>query len=350
MYDPAHSGQETGYLKNTQRVLKKNYLEDKETIPNLYPWIDESDVAFAQFFQEVTKTPQSSLFIETIKAISSSTRDKETAKKYAQVFTPSDVALFTAYRSLRGIRDSKVFDPCVGHGSLLIAAGCYLAIQQGFRGEKLLKALYGYEIVSATREIALVKIIEGLSPWLSGITKQKASTILRKQILRGDFLLGKIPKNCVVIANPPYKEEKGKGNAWIPFVEKLLSSNKVVKLSLILPLSICSAKRTSFLRTLMMDKFKTILAFHHDTRPRPLFPNVEQRITILTAEREGDKKYVTTEYLSHSAKNRAVIWKAPSISLSYDLCQKTFPKLKHDDLPFFSNCSDTPKANSYVTI
>ena len=45
-----------------------------------------------------------------------------TQKELAQFFTPSDVALYAAFSLLDNYNMEIIFDPCVGHGSLLIAA------------------------------------------------------------------------------------------------------------------------------------------------------------------------------------------------------------------------------------
>jgi hypothetical protein len=56
---------------------------------------------------------------------------KGTQREFAQFFTPADVALYAAFNLLENYQMDKVFDPCVGHGSLLIGIAIVLATRYG---------------------------------------------------------------------------------------------------------------------------------------------------------------------------------------------------------------------------
>jgi hypothetical protein len=287
--------------------------------------------------------------------------NKEKQQEYAQFFTPPDVAIYTAIQLLNDYdNDMVIYDPSVGKGSLLIATANVLAMEYGITGIDLLKKLKGCEICSETYEQALENIYIGIQSWIEDIDKKKALSILKKNIRNSDFFDISIPKKSLLIANPPYKETKGIGNIWIKFVEKIISTSDVVAFGIIIPVSISSAVRTLELRKDIMAKYGEITAFHHDTRPRPLFRNVEQRITILHASKtKQSNKYYTTGFLTHKAKDRLSIWGNEYIELDYKLCDEVFPKLSKKEIDFFENNARSnfklidlldPKKENYIWV
>lgn len=306
-----------------------------------HEWIDKEDVNFLSLFINSIcyiedKTKQTHTLFDSISNIST---DKEKIKEFAQYYTPSDVALYTAYQLLKNfsVSEDKVFDPCVGKGSLLIASGAVLALRYGLRGRDLLHKIYGTEICSITYNETLDNIINGLSQWIDGVSKIEAKKILSKQIKNIDFFSIKIPSNSLMIVNPPYKEVSKKGNMWLGFAEEISNNKNVKSFGMIVPISICSSDRAYGIRTSILQNYDEIIAFHHDTRPRPLFKNIEQRISIVVAHKSNNKKsYKTTGYLGHNAGNRASIWKNEYISIDTKLCTTIFPKLSKDEFDFFT--------------
>lgn len=263
--------------------------------------------------------------------------NQERQKELAQFFTPPDVAFYTSIQLLNNFQaDHIIFDPAVGKGSLLITAASVLAVEYGLRGKTLLSKLKGSEICSETHRIAIENIYYSIQGWLGNIKKDDALQLLGKNIENVDFFNVDIPEKSLIIANPPYKEIRAGGNMWIPFVEKIINSSNVVAFGLIVPVSISSATRTASLRESIKQKFGEITAFHHDTRPRPLFRNVEQRITILNATKtKKSNKYFTTGFLTHKAKERLSVWELEYEELSYNECKDVFPKVSSENKHFF---------------
>jgi hypothetical protein len=264
---------------------------------------------------------------------------REKQVEHAQFFTPPDVALYTAIQLLNNYQKEKnyvVFDPSVGKGSLLIASATVLAIEYGIRGQKLINALHGSEICAETHELAIDNIFNAIKPWIEGISERQALSSLRKNICNSDFFDATIPLKSLVIANPPYKETKGTGNIWIRFAEKIINHSNTIAFGMIVPVSIASAARTHGIRQDITMQYGAITAFHHETRPRPLFKGVEQRITILHATKlEQSNTYSTTGFLTHSAKNRLSVWEADYVKLDYRECKEVFPKLALEDMHFY---------------
>lgn len=223
-------------------------------------------------------------------------------KEFAQFFTPSDVALYSAFSLLDNYNMESIFDPCVGHGSLLIATALVLAEKEKLSGWDLVRKLHGSEIDRDTRMTAIKNIARCLVDISPSLEINRVEAQLQKQIGLCDFIT--YPNNKLfwfkIIVNPPYKEGN-KGNAWIPIIAKLINCD-IASISLIGPVSISSSKRTQFIRSKIFDKFKTILAFHHEIRPRPLFHGVEQRISIITATRDlaMPYQYMTTGFFKAS--------------------------------------------------
>lgn len=272
----------------------------------------------------------------TITAIQQQPTEGSQQKELAQFFTPADVALYSAWCLLQHFADTDVvFDPSVGKGSLLIAAGVVLATEYGYRDRQLLAHLTGSEIDPATRDEAVRNVVRGLAPWLQGCPEADAVEIVDHQLKASDFFDCLVPDHAFVIANPPYKEEAGR-NAWLPFAERLASEPGVAALSLIVPVSIASAKRCAPIRSHLLERFSSIRALHHEIRPRPLFRGIEQRISIVTAtKRVASDGYRTTGFLTHRAGQRASVWTAPYVALTFSQCRRVFPKVSPEDSGFF---------------
>ena len=307
---------------------------------NNFKWIDNSDFEFMELFEKSVNYIESKKIIkhDLFNSMSKQPENKEKIKEYAQFYTPADVALYSAYNLLKNFTEHCIiFDPCAGKGSLLIASGAILAIKFNLRDEDLLSKLYGSEICSETYNETIDNIIIGLKQWIPTVDYLKAKNILSKNIKNKDFHDILLPKNSLVIVNPPYKEVKGKGNAWLSFAKKISNSKNVKSLAMIVPVSICSADRTISIRESILKNFNEIIAFHHDTRPRPLFKNVEQRITIIVAHKNNKKtSYSTTGFLTHKSGERIEIWKQNFITLEHKYCKAVFPKISNsNELAFF---------------
>lgn len=255
----------------------------------------------------------------------------------AQFFTPSDVALYSAFGLLSNYKGERVFDPCAGHGSLLIAAALVLAEKNGLTGTRLVSKIHGCEIDPATRAIAIDSLTAVLDILAPGIGPTNLKGQLETQITLGDFNQYPIHElaNCCVISNPPYKEGPT-GNVWIPIAEKLVTAD-IAAISLIVPVAIATSKRTQPLRNMLFEKFSTIKAFHHEIRPRPLFRSVDQRISIVTATKTDStqREYITTGFLRHRAGERLAVWQAPETRLAQSDCGCVFPKVAPTDMDFF---------------
>ena len=308
-----------------------------------YRWIDEKDIDFHSIFSDSiqhvdfsSENKNKSLFENIMKK---QTCIKE-QNKLAQFFTPADVSLFTAYNLLKDFDCIKncIFDPCIGYGSLLISSGIVLATKYGLKNEELLNKLYGSEISESVYFNAINNIINGLSEWINGIDKELAIKILSDNIKNTDFLMTDIPKNSYIIANPPYKEDKQSKykNLWIPFMEKIVTSNNTDSFGVIIPVSICSAKRTKNIRDIILKKFGLVLATHHEIRPRPLFKHIDQRISIFIATKKKTlNKYNTTGFLTYKSGDRYKIWDIDTVELDYNLCSEVFPKVSKNDIDFY---------------
>lgn len=304
-----------------------------------FKWIDKEDINFIELFEKSVSYVESKTKVKDnlFNAMSKQPENKEKIKEYAQFYTPPDVALYSAYQLLKKFTmDDVIFDPCAGKGSLLIAAGTVLALKFNLRNEKLLLKLFGSEICPETYEKTIDNIIFGLSEWILELNEKEAKEILLRNITNKDFHKIEIPKNSLIIANPPYKEVKGKGNAWLSFSRNIINNSNVKSFAQIVPVSICSADRTLDIRNSIKNNFNEIIAFHHDTRPRPLFKDVEQRISIIIAHKNKSKPlYKTTGFLTHKSGKRIEIWKQDFISLDFKYCNKVFPKVSNDELTFF---------------
>jgi predicted RNA methylase len=258
-------------------------------------------------------------------------------KELAQFFTPSDVALYAAFNLLDNYRQEVIFDPCVGHGSLLIAAALVLSEKEQLSNWDLVTKLHGSEIDAGTRALAIKNIAKCLVKISPCLKSANIEAQLQKQIKLYDFnnYPNELLSGLRIIVNPPYKEGN-KGNVWIPIIEKLINAD-ITALSLIVPVSITSAKRTQSLRRAIFNKFPKISALHHEIRPRPLFRGIEQRISIIAATRDTttSNEYRTTGFLRHKAGERMLVWKAPMITLNKNECNNMFPKVSPFDLAFF---------------
>lgn len=306
---------------------------------NDFRWINDSDSAFAELFKASVEYVESKKKIENnlFNSMSAQPDNKAQIKEFAQFYTPTDVALYSAYQLLKEYQtDNVIFDPSVGKGSLLIAVGAVLAIKFHLRDKELLFKLHGSEICEDTYNETVDNILHGLKRWIGGIGQTEAKRILLKNIINKDFHKVSLPQNCLVIANPPYKEIKGKGNLWLRFSETIIGDPSVQSFAMIVPVSIGSAKRTQNIREKILKNFDEIIAFHHDTRPRPLFKNIEQRISIIIAHKNGTKQiYRTTGFLTHKAGERINIWKQSFTTLSHKHCKNVFPKVSQEEVDFF---------------
>lgn len=304
-----------------------------------FNWIDKKDREFTRLFQDSIDYVESKQHIKHsfFNSISKQPSSKDSIEEFAQYYTPADVALYTAYQLLKDfdIKNQVVFDPCAGKGSLLIAIGAVLAIKYNLRNEDLLYKLYGTEICHETYIETIDNIVDGLSSWIGEVSLEEAKKILLKNIKHNDFLNEKIPDNCFLIVNPPYKEVKGVGNLWLNFGKKITEDKNVKSFAMIVPISVCSADRTLDIRKNILKNYNEIIALHHDTRPRPLFKNIEQRISIIVAHKNKNKNiYSTTGFIGHSAGNRISVWKNEYANLEYKYCENVFPKLKEEEVAF----------------
>jgi hypothetical protein len=246
------------------------------------------------------------------------------------------VAFYTACHLVQEWTPGTIFyDPAAGKGSLLIACGVCLALNCGLRDESLLETLHGGEICPDTRQTAIETLRQALTPWTPTLTPEQAAEIIAQNIRCADFFNSAVPPRSIVISNPPYKEEGAAGNLWIRFAQKILATADLSGVGLIVPVSICSARRTRSIRQSLISQFSRIQALHHEIRPRPLFRNVEQRITILVATRTGTQEYVTTGFLTHRAGERDRVWSAPLTSLPLPALHDVFPKVGEGDVDFF---------------
>ena len=146
----------------------------------------------------------------------------------------------------------------------------------------------------------------------------------------------KRPSNSFNSINFAALPKDGSRKAFVSTNGKLIDID-ISSVSLIVPVSISSSKRTQFLRRKIFDKFEKISAFHHEIRPRPLFHGVEQRISIISATRGPamPHQYRTTGFLRHNAGERMLVWRALMTKLNKNECNNIFPKVSPLDFTFY---------------
>ena len=321
--------------------------QKKEAVPILGPhrtfnWFENLPKVCQELFTDAVQISDkrksiSGKWDNILSAIHTAPSCTITQKELAQFFTPSDVALYAAFSLLDNYNMEIIFDPCVGHGSLLIATALVLSEKEQLSSWDLVKKLHGSEIDRDTRMIAIKNIARCLVNISPSLEINSVEAQLQKQIKLCDFMTYPNSKlsGLKIIVNPPYKEGS-KGNAWIPIIEKLIDID-ISSVSLIVPVAISSSKRTQFLRRKIFDKFEKISAFHHEIRPRPLFHGVEQRISIISATRDSamPHEYMTTGFLRHNAGERMLVWKALMTKLNKNECNNIFPKVSPLDFTFY---------------
>lgn len=316
----------------------------------MYEWIDKKDTYFKNLFGDaVKKCDGLSVDNSLLDCMSKPPLNEELVSNFAQYFTPSDVALYTAYNLFQGINNIEnyiVFDPAFGNGCLLIASAYILHYKYGLSNIALLDKLHGSEICEKTRNAGIHNLYQAISEYLPNVSESKAIRLLERNLIAENFLkyTSQLEKKILVITNPPYKEDKsnvlGSKNIWIDFMSKILKDVQVMAVGAILPVSICCANRTKELREIIKEDFKKIKLLHHDTRPRPLFPKVEQRITILNVRRSTKSSYETTGFLTHKAKDRQSIWNSEFTQVEITDCIDCFPKVYPYELDFFNKVNN----------
>jgi predicted RNA methylase len=231
----------------------------------------------------------------------------EGQESLAQYFTPPDVALAAAAALPL---PCDVLDPSAGKGSLLIAAGVLMAQVHGIRGPDLLRRLHGVEICPETRDALVANLARTLQPW-HGLTTPQAEALLGPQMETADFLAwnGRM-EGRAVLTNPPYKEAAGR-NPWMEFLRKILAARPAA-VAAIVPVALSCSARAQGLRD-AMTAWPSVLALHHEIRPRPLFPGVEQRITLVALRGDRPAGYETTGFVVHRARQRETLWQAPTV-------------------------------------
>ena len=329
----------------------------------LFNWLNNKDKDFKKLFINAVRFQDGEPYDDSLERLFESISMKpsnDNIDELSQYFTPVDVAFYTAYNLLKDKnqlnKNEVVFDPSLGKGSLLISAGIVLAINYGYRDAELISKLYGCEICKDTLDDAIQNIVIGLKDYIVNITHTKAKSILSKNLVNQDFLSFDFAKdiNYLVITNPPYKENKQHNikNVWIAFIEKILHSSSVKDIGAIVPVSISCADRTKSIRNDILTKFNSILAFHHEIRPRPLFKGVEQRISILILKNNHvtDRKlYKTTGFLTHKSKERMSIWTAKYNTIPIKYCQNVFPKPFDDEIDFMKAVVDNRQKIADIT-
>ena len=255
--------------------------------------------------------------------------DEDGKTMFAQYFTPPDVALAAALSlPLKG----SVCDPSAGKGSLLIAAGIVLG-QRGLTGHALLDRLHGIEIEPETRLVCIEALATTLAPWHK-VSIEEARRHLSRTIVLGDALETEWPRGMEILTNPPYKEVAGK-NLWMAFLEKTLASDPSA-IAAIVPVSLVASKRAGSLRG-GLAVFPVKRFFHHEIRPRALFPGVEQRITLAVFRKDGHPTWETTGFMTHRSGGRKQVWEAPMVALEIprSFVEDLWPKVSPETLDFF---------------
>lgn len=245
----------------------------------------------------------------------------------AQYFTPPDVALAAAAALPL---PCDVIDPSAGKGSLLIAAGVLMARVHGLRGPDLLRRLHGVEICRETRDMLVANVARALAPW-HGMAPSNAEALLGPQMETADFLAwdGRM-EGRAVLTNPPYKEVAGR-NPWIDFLQKILAARPAA-VAAIVPVALSCSARAQGLRA-TMAAWPSVRALHHEIRPRPLFPGVEQRITLAVLRQDLPRGYETTGFVVHRARQRDTLWQAPTVRFPW-FRPEAFDKVAPGDLGF----------------
>lgn len=296
-------------------------------------WLDVLPVSDAQMVRDAAAWIDSKGRVQDPRAswwaAIASDSSEEGKALFAQYFTPPDVALSMALSlPLTG----NVLDPSAGKGSLLIAAGIAMG-ERGVVGAALLDRLHGIEIDPETRLACIEAVATALAPW-HNMEVEQAQERLSRTIALGDALVLPWPKGTEILTNPPYKEVAGR-NLWMAFLEKALDSDPMA-VAAIVPVSLVSSKRAGSLRQ-ALAAFPVKRLFHHEIRPRALFPGVEQRITLAVLRKDGAPVWETTGFLTHRAGERGQIWDAPMVSLDIPSSEVSgfWPKVSPETIGFF---------------
>jgi adenine-specific DNA methylase len=225
-------------------------------------------------------------------------------------YTPKPVAEFLSKWAIRSTHD-EVLEPSCGDGAILETAAETL-LRKGANKEETIERIHGVEIDHEEAQKAYLRLCNlGL-------------TITNGTIYKGDFfsycwnhlapernLFSSRNKEGrqfdAIIGNPPFiryqnfKEEHRKiafdlmkrsnlrpsrlTNAWVPFIvaaTMLLRDNG--RLAMVVPAELLQVGYTAELRLYLSNMFKRITIF---TFRRLLFPDIQQEVVLLCAERNG---------------------------------------------------------------
>ncbi len=145
----------------------------------------------------------------------------------------------------------------------------------------------------------------------------------------------------VVLCNPPYdvvKENRylrsspmaGTGNLFAHFVSRaidMLATDGAM--GFVVPLSLACGDRFEIVRRKLYQNFGMLRTSHYSIRPAKLFPDVDQRITLLRATRRGHRPchvYSTRLYRWHPGDEQKVITRA-EYAPAGDLARGLIPKV-----------------------
>ena len=122
---------------------------------------------------------------------------------------------------------------------------------------------------------------------------------------------GANPGFDAIISNPPYVDVSSKGyyekafacgSSGNLYAYMLEISGKLIahggRLGVIVPLSLVCSERMGKLRKWVEGNFSDIVAANFGIRPAKIFPNVDQRVTILFARRKADSEQPSTSLKS----------------------------------------------------
>lgn len=214
-------------------------------------------------------------------------------KKLGAYFTPTAVCNYLINRlDFLSVGSSypKAFDPTCGTGQFILAFLRVLSLEgiANLDVNKLQKSIYGNDIEPVALFITSYRInsfflrvynhkvkARSLGLYSYNFTEEKGVNYLRKKIKNINFIIG----------NPPFGANtnmcKNYSNSWQSCLNNSISFSKNLSYGIVLPVSICNSSTVSKIRSNIMSSATELAYVAFDTRPMPIFKDVDQRVVFI---------------------------------------------------------------------